>query len=520
MSKYIMAIDAGTGSIRSIIFDESFNQVAVASEEWTHKEDPRYEGAIDFDVAYNTTLLFKTIDDVLTSSKIEPNDIVAISTSSMREAFVLYDENKEEIWAVSNVDARAIKEVVELQSLENQIEEDIYMLSGQTFALGAIPRLLWVKNNQPQIYEATRYITMLNDWLTYKLTGILSVEPSNGSTTGMINTKTRTWDDTLITRCGLKDNMYPEVLESGTTVGTISEAFARTTGINKDCIVAVGGGDVQLGCLGVGVVEDKEAALLGGSFWQLEYNTATPSLKEDIKIRVNCHAAKDLWQQELIAFYPGLVLRWFRDTFCRYEVEQAKILNTSPFDLLNEAAKDVPVGSNGVLCSFSSVMDYKEWKHPAPCFTNFGIDPEKYNTATFYRAILENSALVTLGHKKIIENTFGTFPNEITFASGASNSPLWCQIVSDVLGVTVKVPKIKEATALGAAFCAGYAAGLIDNLTSDVKKYIEIETTYHPNQDNHQKYQEIFENWQQLSTAQNDNSATGFLNYMWKAPGV
>lgn len=520
MKKYIMAIDAGTGSIRSIIFDENFNQIAMASEEWTHKEDKRYPGAIDFDVENNETLMIKTIVNVLKNSEINPKDIVAISSSSMREGFVLYDDFGKEIWAVSNVDSRAIKEVHDLKNISENIEKDIYSKSGQTFALGAIPRLLWLKNNQAKVYDSVKSMTMLNDWITYKLTGVFSVEPSNGSTTGIINTKTRLWDKNIIEMCGLKDCMYPEILESGSIVGKITKEISSKTGLSEDCIVAVGGGDVQLGCLGLGVVNEKEAALLGGSFWQLEYNTSSPSLQDNMKIRVNCHASQDLWQQELIAFYPGLVLRWFRDSFCRYEVEKAKELNISPFDLLNKEAEKIPVGSNGVLCSFSSVMDYKNWKHPSPCFTNFGIDPELFNTATFYRSILENSALVTLGHKKILEESFGTFPEEITFASGASNSSLWCQIVADTLGVRVNVPVIKEATALGAAFCAGYASGIIKDLKEEVKNRVKFESTYLPNMENHKKYLEIYENWKKISETQNSSSELGILDYMWRAPGV
>ncbi len=520
MSKYLMAIDAGTGSIRSILFDEKFNQVAMASEEWTHKEDSRFEGAIDFDVKENEKLMLKTMCDVIEGSGIDPKEIVAISTTSMREGFVLYNEKDEEIWAVSNVDSRAINEVSKLHALSEHIEDDLYKVSGQTFALGAIPRLHWVKNNAPDIYEDTKRITMLNDWLTFKLTGLYSVEPSNGSTTGIINTETRSWDDRIISTCQLKPDIYPKVLESGSVVGTLTDEICELTGLSRSCIVAVGGGDVQLGSLGVGVVSENEAALFGGSFWQLEYNTSSPSIKDDVRIRVNCHAVPALWQQELIAFYPGLVLRWFRDAFCRYEVEEAKRRNVSPFDILNEAALSVPVGSYGVMCSFSSVMNYKKWKHPAPCFTNFDIDPEKYNTATFYRSILENSALVTLGHKKIIEASFGSFPDEITFASGASNSPLWCQIVSDVLGVRVKVPKIKEATALGAAFCAGYASGILENLNTAIKPFVQIDKVYTPNLENHKTYLSLFEDWSKLSDSQTINSDAGFIKHMWKAPGV
>ena len=519
MKKYLMAIDAGTGSVRSVIFDESFNQIAVAQREWTHPEDPRYEGAIDFDVNHNKALVFDTIHEVLETSGVSGDSIAAISTTSMREAFVLYDENGKEIWAVSNVDARASKEVFMLKEIAEGIEDDLYTLSGQTFALGAIPRLLWVKNNLPDVYEQTHAMTMLNDWIVYLLTGTLSLEPSNGSTTGMLNTNTRNWDHEIIKRCGLKPSMYPKVYESGTAIGPISQDFATKTGINPTCMVVVGGGDVQMGCVGMGVVAPEQAALLGGSFWQLEYNTAKPDIDNKGRIRTNCHAIPNLWQQELIAFYPGLVMRWFRDGFCDLERHLATTTGESVYDQLNKKAMAVPVGSYGVMCSFSSVMNYKKWQHPSPCFVNFDIDPLKYNKANFYRAILENAALVTLGHKKIIEDAYGTFPAEITFASGASNSPLWCQIVADVLGVTVNVPVIKEATALGAAFCAAVGIGLLKNF-DEAQEHVKIEHTYQPNLEHHNIYQTIFENWQKLSEAQIINSNAGFIQHLWRAPGI
>jgi len=519
MKKYLMAIDAGTGSVRSVIFDASFNQIAVSQREWTHPENPKYEGAIDFDVSNNKALVFDTVCEVLEISGISGEAIAAISTTSMREAFVLYDEKGKEIWAVSNVDSRASKEVLMLKDIAEGIEDDLYALSGQTFALGAIPRLLWVKNNLPEVYAQTHAITMLNDWIVYLLTGVLSLEPSNGSTTGMLNTNTRDWDHNIIKRCGLKTTMYPKVYESGSVIGPISQEIASKTGISPSCLVVIGGGDVQMGCVGMGVVSPESVALLGGSFWQLEYNTERPNIDDKGRIRTNCHAIPDMWQQELIAFYPGLVMRWFRDGFCDLEKQLATTTKESVYDQLNRKAAEVPVGSYGVMCSFSSVMNYKKWQHPSPCFVNFDIDPTKYNKATFYRAILENAALVTLGHKKIIEDVYCTFPKEITFASGASNSPLWCQIVSDVLGVTVHVPVIKEATALGAAFCAAVGIGWLNSF-DEAQTHVKIEHTYQPNLEHHHIYQSIFENWQMLSNAQIINSNAGFIQHLWRAPGI
>lgn len=93
---------------------------------------------------------------------------------------------------------------------------------------------------------------------------------------------------------------------------------------------------------------------------------------------------------------------------------------------------------------------------PAPTFTNFDFDPEKFNKYTFYRAIMENTAMVTRGHLELVREATGNAPSEIVFAGGASKGDIWCQILADVLGLPVKVPVVKEATALGAAILAGY----------------------------------------------------------------
>ena len=520
MSKYLMAIDAGTGSLRSVIFDLEGNQISVSQQEWTHNEDPRYPGSMDFDVDANYDIMMHCAKDSIVKSKINPKDIVAISSTAMREGIVLYDKDGKEIWACANVDARANQEVAQLKAISEQLEQEIYSVSGQTFALGAIPRILWVKNHMPEVYEKVTTVNMLNDWITYKLTGILSVEPSNGCTTGIFDLKSRKWDTQIAAKCGIKDDIYPAVYECGEVIGKILPKMAAELSLSEECLIVAGGGDANLGSVGVGVCKAGQATLFGGSFWQLEYNVDNPITDKDCRTRINCHIMKDTWQNEMIAFFPGLVMRWFRDAFCQMEKQIAEERGISAYTVLEEQAKDVPVGSHGMLCSFSSVMDYKEWKHASPAFVNFNIDPEKFNKGTFYKALMENAALVTLGHAKIIEELNNVVIDEIIFASGAANSPLWCQIVSDVLGATIKVPVVKEATALGTAICAGVGAGIYESIDSAAQKLVKIEKEYQPNMDNHKKYLEIFNTWQSINKTQMINSDKGLISHMWKAPGL
>lgn len=114
-----------------------------------------------------------------------------------------------------------------------------------------------------------------------------------------------------------------------------------------------------------------------GSFWQQEVNITEPITDPHAAIRLNCHVVPNLWQYETIAFFPGLVMRWFRDAFCQEEKKLADKLGVDTYELLEEQAKDVPVGSHGIIPTFSNVMNYISWRHAAPSFLNLSLDADK-----------------------------------------------------------------------------------------------------------------------------------------------
>ena len=520
MESYLMAIDGGTGSVRAVLFDTEGNQISVAQQEWIHKEDPKYPGSMDFDWNHNWKLVTTCIKSVLKDSKVEPSSIAAISTTSMREGIVLYDSEGKEIWACANVDARSGNEVVQLKELSPTIEKELYHPSGQTFALGALPRLLWVKKHLPDIYRQISTLTMFNDWLIKKLTNVFVSEPSNGCTTGIYNLRARSWLPEIAEKCGLKSDIFPVVAESGTIVGNVSKECAKKTGLTAGTPVVSGGGDAQLGCIGVGVVKPNQGAVFGGSFWQYEFNTNQLKTDPNCRVRVNCHAVPGIWQYEAIAFYPGLVMRWYRDAFCQHQKKIASENDQDPYELLNLEAMKVPPGCHGMFSIFSDVMNYVNWKHAAPAFINFGLDPEKFNCYTFYRALMENAAMVTRGNMELVQELTGVLPKHIVFANGASKSHLWCQILSDVLGIPVKVPKIKEATALGAAILAGVGVGIYENVVQGANSIVQLDREYQPNPDNYKLYETHYRNWRKIYKENLKLSDKGLTTHMWSAPGI
>ncbi len=516
---YFLTIDAGTGSGRAIIFDTQGNQLGISQQEWSHLPEEGVANSMGFDTKTNWGIISTCIQAALKDAQVSAKEIKAVTATSMREGIILYDKDNKELFGVANVDARADKEVAYLNNTHPGLEQEFYAVSGQTFALGALPRLLWVKNNKPSIYEKTSNISMISDWVLAKLSNVVATDPSNAGTTGIFSLQSRQWDKTMAHKVGLKDDIFPPVYETGTQIGEVTSKAAEETGLQVGTPVIMGGGDVQLGSAGLGVVEANEVAILGGTFWQQLVNMDRPLTHPDMDIRVNPHVIEGVSQAEGISFFSGMVMRWFRDNFCHEEVTQARKAELDPYALLEAEASHVPAGSHGILPIFSDVMKYGKWYHAAPSFLNLNINHSDTKAAMF-RSLEENAAIVSMLNLESIFEFTGVSTDSITFAGGASKGSLWSQILADVTQKEIHIPKVNEATALGGAFACGVAVGEYDSIAQASKAFIQWDKSYTPNADNASLYQELAEKWKDAYAASLRLVDQSVTTSMWKAPGL
>ena len=521
MKHHYLAIDAGTGSARAVLFDTEGNQVAVGQEEWTHVSEPGVPGSMGFDTFANWRVICRCIHKAISDAGISADAIRAVSSTSMREGIVLYDAAGQELWACANVDGRAVKQVVDLKARDAELERGFYEASGQTFALGAWPRLEWVRENAPEIFDRTAYLSMINDWVVAKLSGEITVEPSNGGTTGLFDPTARQWSDSLIARTGLPREIFPTIVKSGDQVGVVTGRAAEETGLRAGTPVIAGGGDVQLGSLGLGVVDAGQAAILGGTFWQQVINIPAGRTDPTMRVRINPHAVNGLNQAECISFFVGLAMRWFRDTFCAQEMEQARAQGIDAYTIMEEAAAHVPAGANGIVPIFSDAMDFGNWYHAAPSFLNMSIEPGHTTKASLFRAMEENAAIVSaLNLERVAGFSAVTINGPIIFAGGASKGALWSQILSDVLDRQVAIPKVREATALGCAAAAATGAGDFAEVAEAGRAFAAIEKVLDPNPSHRTVYDEARERWQAAYPSQRELTDRGVTTSMWRAPGL
>jgi autoinducer 2 (AI-2) kinase len=514
---HVLAVDAGTGSVRAVLFTVDGELVGAASRPWVHDPEPGVPGSMGFASERNEGLLVECVREVLAATGTPGEAVRAVSASAMREGVVVVDRAGTEVWACANVDSRADAEVVELQARAGLLEE-VYRRSGQTFALAAQPRLLWLARHRPDLYERAHRVMMLSEWVLHRLGADPVMEPSNGSTSGMLDLASRDADPELATLCGLRDDLLPPVHEPGTVVGTLSRRAAEATGLRPGTVLALGGGDAQLAALGLGLTRPGEVLLTGGTFWQLNVNIGSPATHPDLSVRVNAAAVPGLWQAEAIAFHHGTAVRWFRDTFAAEEVAAARAAGRNPLDVLTEAAARVPIGSRGVIPIFSDVMSYRHWTHAAPSFLDLDLQGGPALRAAMFRSLLENAAIVSAANLDLVASFAPLAGDSVVFAGGAASSPVWSQIVADVLGRPLRVPAVTEATAQGTAACAAAAVGALGS-PAEAGAWVRWDREVEPDAARTEQYGDVRHRWETAYAAQRGLAHAGVTTPMWHAPG-
>ncbi len=512
----IVTIDIGTGSVRTILFDLQGSQVTSAQREWLPESPPQYPGAQDFNTVVAWKLIVTCIREVLKSSKVRSSNVVALTATSMREGMVLYDSRKREIWACTNADARASREVGEL--VEKGLAETLYRTGGDWPTIISPARFLWLKRNEPSLFDRVAYMTMLSDWVLFKLCGEIVTDTTCGSSSGLFDLTRRSWSQELIAQLDMPSGIYPPVFEPGTRIGGVTQKASLETGLVEGTPVVAAGGDTQLALLGTGATRPGAFTVVGGTFWQTTAITDKPLVDPEYRLRTLCHALPALWMVEGIGFYHGFAMRWFRDGFCQDEVREAVERGIDPYQVMEERASEIPPGSNGVLAIFSNIMNAREWRHGVPSFIGFNVmDAGGTGKAACIRALEENAAFTSRGHFEILKEISGYNPDVVTFCGGSSKGTLWPQIMADVLNLRIRIPVVKESTSLGSAMCAAVSLGRYDDLREASSVFVRWEREITPRKEHVAAYNDGYALWMQAYPYLLSMADDGVLPPLWRS---
>lgn len=511
----VMTVDAGSGSCRALVWDQSGRMLGLSQQEWDY-ETSEYPGGMNFNTKDGWRRATECIKAALSQAGVGPDEVKAITATSMREGFVVYDEEGEEIWAVPNADARAQKEAEEI--IKEGLAEPIYRRGGDWTSIAASARLRWIEANAPEVWERARHMTMLGDWVLQKLSGEYVTDPSLGSSSGLFDLATRDWSRETAEELGIS-RLQPRVAESGTVVGAVSRKAAQETGLKAGTPVVAGGADTQLGLLGGGVVDANTFGVVGGTFWLTAGIADTALIDPGIRLRTLCHVVPERWMIEGVGFVHGLSTRYVRDGLLR--AANPDISVDEGYGMLDKMAAQCPPGSNGVSYFASNVMNARSWKHAPPSIVGLSpFDIAGTGLGAIFRAVMEEGAYGARGHLEILEEVYARKVEQVTFVGGPSRSEIWSQILADVLGARVRVPDVLEATCLGAALCALVGVGVYSDLADAASATVGASREYEPNQQNKEAYDDLYPRWRALNNHMIEAAEKELAPYMWTGAGA
>ncbi len=378
---------------------------------------------------------------------------------------------------------------------ENGItEQEDYEFTGYPLGpLCTMPKVLWLKENEPAIYAKT-----------YKFIGLqaLMISAYSGSPAyfddkpGIIYSKlcngsTFEWDPKRFEMYGLDPDKYPERVDPGKYVGSVPESVAKLTGLAVGTPLYAGSGDQRCAPVGAGVAEDGLASVILGTGGVVHAYSSTPIRHPEGKISIMGHAGTGHWQVEGSCSSAASSFRWYRDVFCQAEVATAKVTGMNIYDLLTKEAANSPVGANGVMFTARlSGADCPRYDVNARAtFTGLAFSHTKADIA---RAVLEG---VCYEMKSMIDVAEKALGHRITCAramGGGANSPLWLQIQADVYNMRLETVKCAETTSLAAAMFAGVGAGLFKDIHEAIDRMVEVTGHIDPIPENVAVYEKLY----------------------------
>ncbi|MEJ2251438.1 MAG: FGGY family carbohydrate kinase [Candidatus Lokiarchaeota archaeon] len=483
---FVAALDLGTTGCRTFIFDLAGTIISQDYQEW--KSLYPKPSFVEQDANIWWKSIKTTIESAIKKGGIDETDIVSLSVTNQRETIVPVDKNGEPLHnALVWQDRRTVEQV---DFIKEKIGIDkIYKTTGLTIdPYFSATKILWFKQEKPEIYNQTHKFLLVSDFIIHKLTGKFMTDFSNASRTMLFDINKLKYSDEIASELELDLDKMPDPVESGVDIG---EIVTSETEFDKKTLVITGAGDQQSAALGVGVTSPGEIKCTTGTGSFILAYLNEPKFDPEKRVLCSCHAIPGAWVQEASVFTTGAVLRWFRDEVGHLECEKAEDEGSDPYDLMTAEAEDSTIGANGLLLIPHLVGAGAPHWNPYSKGILFGLSLG-HKRRDLFRSILEGVAFEIRKNIEVFKN-IGIDPVELKLTGGGSRSDLWNQIMADVLNITCTRNVIEESTSLGAAILAASGAGLFPDISEAAKNLCKVEKKFIPDEKNHEFYTKLYD---------------------------
>jgi len=482
---FVASLDLGTTGCRTFIFDIAGTILASDYQEW--ESIYPYPSYVEQNANVWWESIKKTIESAIKKSGIDKTEIVSLSVTNQRETIVPVDKEGIPLHHALVWQDRRTTDQVEFIKKKIGIDK-IYRTTGLTIdPYFSATKILWFKDQKPEIYKKTHKFLLVSDFIIYKLTGQYYTDHSNASRTMLFDINKLKYSDEIASELELDLDKMPDPIESGVDIGEIS---SEETLFDKKTLVITGAGDQQSAALGVGVVSPGKIKLTTGTGSFILAYLDDPNFDPDKRVLCSCHAIPGKWVQEASIFTTGAFLRWFRDELAYKENMEAVEQNQDPYVIITQEAENSPIGANGLLAIPHLVGAGAPHWNPYARGLIFGL-ALGHKRRDLSRAILEGVAFEVRKNIEVFKE-LGIDTKELMLTGGGSRSDFWSQIFCDVLGISCVRNVVEEVTSLGAAILAAAGAGLFPDIAKAAENICKEDKRWIPDSNRHKFYDSIY----------------------------
>ena len=476
--KYVIGVDLGTSAVKILLVNQNGDVVQEVSKAYPLIHEKAGYSEQDPQLWVDQTVA--GLSDLLKDFNGDINDIEGISFSGQMHGLVLLDEE-------NNVLRNAIlwndtRTTAECQQIYDVVGEERLLDITKNPALEGftLPKILWVKKHEPDLYAKVHKFVLPKDYLRYKLTGQLHMEYSDAAGTLLLDISKKAWSKEICDLLNIDVKICPPLLASYEEVGEITSEIVEATGLSPTTRVFAGGADNACGAIGSGILADgKTLCSIGTSGVVLSYESSDDKDFQG-KVHYFNHGAPNAYYTMGVTLSAGHSLSWFKDVFAKDE----------SFETLLSEVSTVPVGANGLL--FTPYLAGERTPHAdATIRASFvGMD-SSHQRKDFVRAVLEGITF-SLNESIDIFRENGKNIDTIVSTGGGTKNEDWLQMQADIFDAKIIKLSSEQGPGIGAAMLAAYGCGWFESLQKCADQFLTIDKEYSPIDENVKKYKELF----------------------------
>jgi xylulokinase len=479
MSTYLLGIDVSTTATKALLIDDSGAVIAVAATEYPFETPQPLWTEQDAALFWDGTV--QSVRAVLAKTGINPADIAGVGLSGQMHGLVTLDAAGQPLRpCILWNDQRTAAQCAEITARVGRGR--VLQLTGNPVLTGfTAPKVLWVQQNEPEIYGRIAHMLLPKDYARYKLTGEFYSEVSDASGTSLFDVGQRRWSDEMLDALDIPRGWLPEVTESPVASARINAEAAAATGLVAGTPVVGGGGDNAAAAVGTGIVAEGIISTSLGTSGVVFAQSDAYRVEPEGRLHAFCHAVPGKWHLMGVMLSAAGSFRWYRDALGQHEKELAARTGQDVYDVLTAEAAQAPAGCEGLL--FLPYLTGERTPHPDPlargAFVGLTVRHEK---AHITRAVLEG---VSYGLRDSLElmRALGVPVGQIRALGGGARSPFWRQILADVFGTELVTVNVTEGAAYGAALLAGVGAGVYHSVEDACTRTVKITGSTEPTTD-------------------------------------